>query len=85
MDLTEHERRTLREIERRLAREDPAFARALAAGRLPRPLGVRTGWSLLWCGIVMLGVGLVLGAPTVTLVGILIVTAFPIPVHLSRR
>ncbi|WP_367181250.1 DUF3040 domain-containing protein [uncultured Pseudonocardia sp.] len=82
--LSEHERRTLGDIERWLTRENPVLARDLSAPMHPRRRwGVVLGLAMLGIGLVLLTVGAVAGVHPVLVVGLFVAIMFPFPISLS--
>jgi len=78
--LSDAERRELRRIELRLSQEAPVLERLLAysfnisCSRLSM-------FSMLWAGLILIGVGLLIRQDHCVLVGLWAVVAWPIQVH----
>ncbi|OLT17642.1 hypothetical protein BJF78_12695 [Pseudonocardia sp. CNS-139] len=78
--LSERERRTLARIERHLADSDPALARVLASGTLPRPRWAHPP-ALLVSGLLLLVFGSVIATLPVAVLGIGLAMAAMLVAH----
>jgi hypothetical protein len=73
--LRKHERRSLDEIERRLAAEEPGLARDFAASEVSARRRSRTLSVLTWASVALAVMSLLLGELVACLVAVLVVAA----------
>jgi len=80
--LNRHERLRLREIEAQLHRQEPELARLLSTG-LGRARTRTSTYSLLWCGLGLIFVGLATTWDNMIVAGLLAISAWPAQVRLA--